>query len=103
MATLSLQGVTRQYGGFRMKREGLLVDFTLRKSFAKDTWVVYLMASDIFKTWRERWTMYGQGAESSKDCYNYTRIISLQVTYNFNAKRSKYKGTGAGNDEKNRL
>ena len=103
MATLSLQGVTRQYGGFRMKREGLLVDFTLRKSFAKDTWVVYLMASDIFKTWRERWTMYGQGAESSKDCYNYTRSISLQVTYNFNAKRSKYKGTGAGNDEKNRL
>jgi len=103
MATLSLQGVTRQYGGFRMKREGLLVDFTLRKSFAKDTWVVYLMASDIFKTWRERWTMYGQGAESTKDCYNYTRSISLQVTYNFNAKRSKYKGTGAGNDEKNRL
>ena len=103
MATLSLQGVTRQYGGFRMKREGLLVDFTLRKSFAKDTWVVYLNASDIFKTWRERWTMYGQGAESSKDCYNYTRSISLQITYNFNAKRSKYRGTGAGNDEKNRL
>ena len=42
-------------------------------------------------------------AESTKDCYNYTRSISLQVTYNFNAKRSKYKGTGAGNDEKNRL
>ncbi|MBR4924889.1 MAG: TonB-dependent receptor [Prevotella sp.] len=103
MATLSLQGATRQYSGFRMKREGFSVDLTLRKSFAKDTWTVYLMASDIFKTWRERWTMYGQGAESTKDCYNYTRSISLQVTYNFNAKRSKYKGTGAGNDEKNRL
>ena len=64
---------------------------------------LYLMASDIFKTWRERWTMYGQGVESSKDCYNYTRSISLQITYNFNAKRSKYRGTGAGNEEKNRL
>ena len=103
MATLSLRGTTRQYSGFRMKREDLLVNFTLRKSFAKDTWTVYLFASDIFKTGRERWTMYGQGAESTKDCYNYTRSISLQITYNFNAKRSKYKGTGAGNAEKNRL
>ena len=103
MATLSLRGTTRQYRGFRMMREGFLVNFTLRKSFAKDMWTVYLFASDIFKTGRERWTMYGQGAESSKDCYNYTRSISLQVTYNFNAKRSKYRGTGAGNEEKNRL
>jgi hypothetical protein len=59
MATLSLQGVTRQYGGFRMKREGLRTEYTLRKSFAKNTWTVYLMASDIFNTWRERRTMYG--------------------------------------------
>ena len=32
-----------------------------------------------------------------------SKDISLQVTYNFNAKRSKYKGTGAGNEEKSRL
>ena len=47
--------------------------------------------------------MYGLGAGTTKDCYYYTRNISLQVTYNFNAKRSKYKGTGAGNEEKSRL
>ena len=47
--------------------------------------------------------MYGQGSGTMKDCYNYTRSISLQVTYNFNAKRSKDKGTGAGNEEKSRL
>ena len=47
--------------------------------------------------------MYGLGAGTTKDCYYYTRSISLQVTYNFNAKRSKYKGTGAGNEEKSRL
>jgi hypothetical protein len=40
-----------------------------------------------------------------KDCNNYsdTRGIRLQVTYNFNTTRSMYKGTGAGNAEKNRL
>ena len=32
-----------------------------------------------------------------------SKDISLQVTYNFNAKRSKYKCTGAGNEEKSRL
>ena len=73
------------------------------KSFANRTWIIYLSANDIFKTAKERWTMYGLGAGTTKDCYNYTRNISLQVTYNFNAKRSKYKGTGAGNEEKNRL
>ena len=33
----------------------------------------------------------------SKKCNNYsmTRGIRLQVTYNFNTSRSKYKGTGA--------
>ena len=43
--------------------------------------------------------------EISKDCNNHsmTRGVSLQVTYNFNTTRSKYKGTGAGNEEKNRL
>ena len=46
--------------------------------------------------------LHSKGRET-KDCYNYTRSISLQVTYNFNAKRSKYKGTGAGDDDKTRL
>ena len=49
--------------------------------------------------------MRTRSVEISKDCNNYgmTRGISLQVTYKFNTTRSKYKGTGAGNDEKNRL
>lgn len=47
--------------------------------------------------------MYGLGSGTTKDCYNYNRSVSLQVTYKFNAKRSKYKGTGAGNEEKSRL
>lgn len=38
-----------------------------------------------------------------KKCKLNSRSFALTVTYNFNAKRSKYKGTGAGNEEKNRL
>ena len=35
--------------------------------------------------------------------YVYTQYIGILLTYNFNATRSKYKGTGAGNSEKSRL
>ena len=35
--------------------------------------------------------------------YQNPRNVQLSVSYNFNATRSKYKGTGAGNNEKNRL
>ena len=102
-AAISLNASTTHAEGFLMMKSGYSVNLQFDKSFANRTWIIYLSANDIFKTAKERWTMYGLGAGTTKDCYNYTRNISLQVTYNFNAKRSKYKGTGAGNEEKNRL
>ena len=102
-AAISLNAATPNADGFLMRKSNYSVDLRFDKSFANRTWIIYLSANDIFKTTKERWTMYGLGAGTTKDCYNYTRSISLQVTYNFNAKRSKYKGTGAGNEEKSRL
>lgn len=102
-ATIRLNASTTHADGFLMMKSDYSVNLQFDKSFANRTWIIYLSANDIFKTAKERWTMYGLGAGTTKDCYNYTRNISLQVTYNFNAKRSKYKGTGAGNEEKSRL
>ena len=102
-AAIRLNASTTHADGFLMMKNNYSVDLRFDKSFANRTWIIYLSAIDIFKTSKERWTMYGLGSDTMKDCYNYTRNISLQVTYNFNAKRSKYKGTGAGNEEKNRL
>ena len=102
-AAIRLNASTTHADGFLMMKSGYSVNLQFDKSFANRTWIIYLSANDIFKTAKERWTMYGLGAGTTKDCYNYTRSISLQVTYNFNAKRSKYKGTGAGNEEKSRL
>lgn len=102
-AAIRLNASTTHADGFLMMKSGYSVNLQFDKSFANRTWIIYLSANDIFKTAKERWTMYGLGASTTKDCYNYTRNISLQVTYNFNAKRSKYKGTGAGNEEKSRL
>ena len=102
-AAISLNASTTHANGFLMMKNDCSVNLRFDKSFANRTWIIYLSANDILKTAKERWTMYGLGSGTTKDCYNYTRNVSLQVTYNFNAKRSKYKGTGAGNEEKSRL
>ena len=60
-------------------------------------------ANDIFRNLRERWTGYYPVTTTAKDAYVYTRHIGISFSYNFNATRSKYKGTGAGNAEKKRL
>ena len=102
-AAVSLYAATANADGFLMNKSNYSVNLRFNKSFVNRTWIIYLSANDIFKTSKERWTMYGLGSGTTKDCYNYNRSVSLQVTYNFNAKRSKYKGTGAGNEEKSRL
>ena len=75
------------------------------KSFLNGTLALNFTINDIFNTNFEKWRMRTHNVEISKDCNNHstTRGISLQVTYNFNTTRSKYKGKGAGNEEKNRL
>ena len=75
------------------------------KSFFNGALAFNLTINDIFNTNFEKWKMRTHSVEISKDCNNHsmTRGVSLQVTYNFNTTRSKYKGTGAGNEEKSRL
>ena len=81
------------------------VSLQAHKSFLGGALAFDFAINDIFNTNMERWKMRTHDVEISKDCNNYSmsRGIRLQVTYNFNTTRSKYKGTGAGNAEKNRL
>ena len=102
-ATLNINYQTREYAEFIISKPQFSMAASIAKSFFSEALTVRLYVSDIFKTYREQWTMYGQGVDLYKDCYNYTRRVGLIVNYNLNPSRSKYKGTGAGNDEKNRL
>ena len=79
------------------------VDVGYTLSFLHKALLLNVYAIDLFKTKRDAWTQYGQNVINTKDCYNCIRRIGITLTYNFNAKRSKYKGTGAGNAEKSRL
>ncbi len=103
IASIYFRARTKLYDGFQTINGFAKTNIFLRKSFCKEKLIFTISADDIFKSERERWTLHGYGTTLDKDCYNYSRAVSLTVTYNFNAKRSKYKGTGAGNAEKSRL
>ncbi|RRD02919.1 TonB-dependent receptor domain-containing protein [Prevotella sp. OH937_COT-195] len=102
-AMLNVSYNTENCNGFRLNQSAGSLDVGLVKSFLNKALVFSINAADLLKTRHERWIMYGQSVDIGKNCYNYVRNVSLTVTYNFNASRSKYKGTGAGNEEKKRL
>ena len=102
-AMLYLHYSTSHDYGFNHYAYEFNVNARVQKTFLNGNLTVALFANDIFRNLRERWTGYYPVTTMGKDAYVYTQNIGASLTYNFNATRSKYKGTGAGNDEKNRL
>lgn len=75
----------------------------LYKSFGNDTWSIKLQLNDIFDTWRQEVTLYDAISSISSEKIYDTRDLSLTIRYNFNSTRSRYKGHGAENIDKNRF
>ncbi len=103
VAWLTLHANTASYNAFQRNRSGYFVSMRMVKSFYHDALNMNLYADDIFRSQKEQWTMYGDHVTLTKDSYNCSREIGVRVTYKFNATRNKYKGSGAGNAEKNRF
>ena len=81
-----------------------VVDFRLSKSFLKDDALsVTLTANDIFHTQHNAMTAYSIGTSTTFTEYYDHQRVGVTLTYKFNSTKSKYKGTGAGQSEKNRL
>ncbi len=78
-------------------------DLGLYKSFANDTWSVKLQLNDLFNTYRQQMTQYDALSAVSVNKLYDTRDLSLTIRYNFNAARSRFKGRGAANSEKERF
>lgn len=78
-------------------------DLSIYKGFLKDCLTLQLYVSDVFGTNDSHITgKYGKLKETVFDEFS-TSKISLTVRYKFNVTRSKYKGTGAGDSQKNRM
>ena len=86
-----------------MRKPSFRADLSLYKSLLKDKLTLSLYVSDLFKTGKTDLTMFYGAMREAIYHAPAMRDINLTVRYKFNTSRSKYKGTGAGAGQKNRL
>ena len=89
--------------GFMYRGSNFTMSARVQKEFWNERLSVALYANDIFRTARTKVTTYYALGKTAQDYYSYTQLVGITLSYNFNVTGSKYKGTGAGNEEKNRL
>ena len=78
-------------------------DISLYKTLLKDRLTIQLYANDIFGTANLRRVIYS-GKQSCSNIKSYSSSsVMLTVRYALNAKKDKYKGTGAGIQQRKRL
>ena len=102
-AMVYLHYATSHDYGFSHWHHQFNVNARLQKKFLKGQLTAALFANDIFRTLRDKWDGYYPAEILTRDAYQHSQEIGMYLQYNFNATRSKYKGTGAGNAEKSRL
>lgn len=80
------------------------LNLSVSKSFLKhDALNVRLAWNDIINKTKERVCAdYGNFIQKQNNDY-YSPCVQLRLSYRFNTANSKYKGTGAGQDAKNRM
>lgn len=75
----------------------------LRKQFLKNQLTVSLQGDDLLNTYRYKGnTVTGVSRSRYETLYDSCKVM-LSAIWRFNATRSKYKGTGAANEELQRL
>jgi hypothetical protein len=80
-----------------------ILSLSVSKDFFKRSLNIKLSGNDLFNGGINRFTLYSNRMMFRKMEDNDSRCITLSLRYRFNVTPSKYKGTGAGNAEKNRL
>ena len=80
-----------------------IFSLSVSKDFCKRSLNIKLSGNDLFNGAVNRFTLYSNRFMFSKMKDSDSRCVTLSLRYRFNVTPSKYKGTGAGNAEKNRL
>ena len=89
--------------GFMYRGSTFSVNARLQKTFWKGRLTGTLYANDIFRTAKTKVTTYYDIGKTAQDIYSFSQQVGLTLSYNFNVTNSKYRGTGAGNEEKTRF
>ncbi|MBD5258849.1 MAG: TonB-dependent receptor [Barnesiella sp.] len=96
----------RSQGDMHTNRFGgscFTMDASVGKSFLNKSLTLKLSATDIFNTANNDWTMNTYGVFVDKRQSYDRRGIALNIIYNFQPRKSKYKGSAAAESEMNRL
>ena len=80
-----------------------MLSLSVGKDFFRRRLNIKLSGNDLFNGAINRFTLYSNRMMFRKMEDNDSRCVTLSLRYRFNVTPSKYKGTGAGNAEKNRL
>jgi len=80
-----------------------MLSLSVSKDFFKRRLNIKLSGNDLFNGGVNRTLLYSNRMMFRKMEDNDSRCVTLSLRYRFNVTPSKYKGTGAGNAEKNRL
>ena len=80
-----------------------IFSLSVSKDFFKRRLNIKLSGNDLFNGAINRFTLYSNRMMFRKMEDNDSRCVTLSLRYRFNVTPSKYKGSGAGNAEKNRL
>ena len=80
-----------------------ILSLSVSKDFCKRRLNIKLSGNDLFNGGINRFTLYSNRMMFRKMEDNDSRCVTLSLRYRFNVTPSKYRGTGAGNAEKNRL
>ena len=93
----------RQVQNITLKRPQYTLNIGLRKSLFNDALSIEARANDLLLGCKQEALLYMESAQMKDLSWSDTRSFSLTVRYKFNAAKSKYKGTGAGQDTINRM
>ena len=79
------------------------LDISIVKTFFNGRLSIKLAGEDLLDRFRDGNLVYNHQVQLWQGNYYDRRRFVATIRYKFNTTRSKYKGTGAGNDEKSRL
>lgn len=87
---------------YRLEEGTCSLDVAVYKEFFDERLSIQLKGTDLFNSSRVPVTLYSGNRLMTIDQES-RRRITLTLRYKFNAAKSKYKGTGAGQEQKNRM
>ena len=94
---------TSGHSGVFLRKRSNRLDLQINKNFFKNRLSLSLQANDIFKNSYNSSIYYGNHMSVNIRNYSDSRNFQINIAYRFNYTRNKYKGNGAGEDEKGRL